>query len=156
MAKGKSTAAAASTDGKAKKQVNVRTNEQLMGSLKGKVFAIGRAAYNVVARATKTTTPNKNGKGFKSSFSGVKALEGNAYPNGTWYVKTKSGGPYFSLDENSEKFKEILAAARSAKADIGAGKNTPAVHKFLDAILSVGGGGGSRQRDVSFVNNITL
>lgn len=128
------------TDGKRQGQ----TTEEL--KLKGK-----KGALIILARLTYAL-------GIQNKFSGTRwANKEKKDVAGSFYQKAGPKGAIMVMDENSDVIKAALTAAKAAQADIAAGKWTPNVGKFLDAVLNVTTGvNGSRTRDYSIASELKL
>ena len=67
--------------------------------------------------------------------------------NGVQYALTKKNGKILNLDESSDDYKKVLAAAKSAKADLEADKLSGSVNNFINEVVGLKGahgGGGIR------------
>ena len=128
----------------AKGPKKVQTIEQLkaMGT-RGNLVILSRLAYSL---------------GSQANFAGSKwAGRKKEAVAGTFYQKVGPKGAVLTVSEDSDAFKNALAAGRSAKSDIASGKYTSAVAKFLDAVIAINvGGTGTRTRDFGMAADLKL
>ena len=96
--------------------------------------------------------------GKRNNFTGTKlAGKTDAGASSMWYarIRTKSG-PLFKLPLDSDSMKNVISTGRAAKGDISDEKYTDSVKKFINAIMNLSMGGGTRARDFSSVKAVEL
>ena len=120
------------------------TEEELlkMDGKKGKVLLFIRKAFAISRKAEFKMT----------EWEGREASS----VTGHFYSKINPNGVYFGLDEKSEDFLAILAAAKDAQLDIVEKKNSKKVATLLNLVIGLRKEAGAREISTDILKDIKL